>query len=160
MSQVLTFFAALFRRGDIRVAIRLDHSGVGAHLIWTITNNRPAPVTIDALLLRGAHGVTTTMPLEPPRTIQPQGQLIAPMDADWNVLGEHQAAVVDGDGHLHAAAHRQLAHAQQRLRQAIDRRRGAPASARDFLAGATDLAFGVVILGLGFFMLMWVIATG
>ena len=33
------------------------------------------------------------------------------------------------------------------------------ASARDFLHGAADLTFGIVILGLGFFMLMWVIAT-
>jgi hypothetical protein len=33
------------------------------------------------------------------------------------------------------------------------------ASAQDFLRGAADLTFGIVILGLGFFMLMWVIAT-
>ena len=47
----------------------------------------------------------------------------------------------------------------QRIGQLIDRR-VYTASARDFLTGAADLAFGVVILGLGFFMLMWVIATG
>lgn len=34
------------------------------------------------------------------------------------------------------------------------------ASAHDFLHGAADLTFGVVILALGFFLLMWVIATG
>jgi hypothetical protein len=34
------------------------------------------------------------------------------------------------------------------------------ASAQDFLRGSADLTFGFVILGLGFFMLMWVIATG
>jgi hypothetical protein len=33
------------------------------------------------------------------------------------------------------------------------------ASAQDFLHGAADLTFGIIILGLGFFMLMWVIAT-
>ena len=33
------------------------------------------------------------------------------------------------------------------------------APAQDFLRGAADLTFGIVILGLGFFMLMWVIAT-
>jgi hypothetical protein len=33
------------------------------------------------------------------------------------------------------------------------------ASAHDFLHGAADLTVGIVILGLGFFMLMWVIAT-
>jgi hypothetical protein len=34
------------------------------------------------------------------------------------------------------------------------------ASAQDFLHGAADLTFGFLILGLGFFMLMWLIATG
>ena len=34
------------------------------------------------------------------------------------------------------------------------------APARDFLHGVADLTFGLVILGLGFFMLMWIIATG
>jgi hypothetical protein len=34
------------------------------------------------------------------------------------------------------------------------------ASAHDFLVGAADLTFGMVILGLGFFLLLWVIATG
>jgi hypothetical protein len=33
-------------------------------------------------------------------------------------------------------------------------------SAIDWLAGASNLAFGAVVLGLGFFMLMWVLATG
>jgi hypothetical protein len=33
------------------------------------------------------------------------------------------------------------------------------ASAQEFLHGAADLTFGLKILGLGFFMLMWVIAT-
>ena len=33
------------------------------------------------------------------------------------------------------------------------------APANEFLRGAADLTFGFVILGLGFFMLMWVIAT-
>ena len=34
------------------------------------------------------------------------------------------------------------------------------ASAHEFLHGAADLTFGVLILGLGFFLLMWMIATG
>ena len=34
------------------------------------------------------------------------------------------------------------------------------ASAQEFLHGAADLTIGFVILGLGFFMLMWVIANG
>jgi hypothetical protein len=60
----------------------------------------------------------------------------------------------------HAPTHRQLLAVQQRLRQAIDRRCAVPRSAHEFLSGAADLVFGVMILGLGVFMLMWVIATG
>lgn len=54
---------------------------------------------------------------------------------------------------------RQLVIVQEHLHALIDRR-AYTMPARDWLFGATDLAFGVVILGLGFFMLMWVIATG
>jgi hypothetical protein len=67
--------------------------------------------------------------------------------------------VTDSAGHEHTASSRQLIAIQDRLRQLIDRR-AYQTSARDFITGAADLAFGVVILGLGFFMLMWVIATG
>lgn len=160
MSQVLTFLASLFRRGRVRVAIRLDHSGVGAHLIWTITNGRTEPVTMRQIVFRGAHGSAATVHLDPPRTIAPQGQLILTTDVDWNLLGAHAIAVVDAGGHAHEAPRRRLAAVQDNLRQAIDRRRSTPSSARDFLSGAADLAFGVMLLGLGFFMLMWVIATG
>ena len=38
-------------------------------------------------------------------------------------------------------------------------RRVYKATAQEFLRGAADLTFGIVIFGLGFFMLMWVIAT-
>jgi hypothetical protein len=41
-----------------------------------------------------------------------------------------------------------------------EERRIYKASAHEFLHGAADLTFGALILGLGFFMLMWVIATG
>ena len=160
MSQVLTFLAARFRRGRVRVAIRLDHSGVGAHLIWTITNGLSEPITMRQLVFRGAHGAAATVPLDPPRVVAAQGQLILPIDVDWNLLGAHAIAIVDADDRDHEVPRRQLDAVQARLRQAIDRRRSAPRSARDFLAGAADLAFGVVLLGLGFFMLMWLVATG
>ena len=45
------------------------------------------------------------------------------------------------------------------LEQRQFERRVYKASAQDFLHGAADLTFGMVIFGLGFFMLMWVIAT-
>ncbi|HZT77197.1 MAG TPA: hypothetical protein VFA27_11100 [Vicinamibacterales bacterium] len=160
MSQLLTLLAALFRPARVRVTIRLDHSGVGAHLIWTIANGRAQTVTIAKLVFRGAHGSWATVTLDPPRTIAPQGELILPVDVDWNLLGALEIAAVDTHGRAHEPPHRQLVQVQERLRQAIDRRRSAPRSARAFLAGAADLAFGVMLLGLGFFMLMWVIATG
>ncbi len=160
MSQVLTFLAALFRRGGVRVDIRLDHSGVGAHLIWSIGNGGAEPVTMSALVFHGAHGSSARIPVVPARRIEPQGQLVFPIDVDWNLLGAHEIAVVDADGREYYAAHRQLSAVQNRLRQAIDRRRTPPSSAHDFLSGVANLAFGVVILGLGFFMLMWMIATG
>jgi hypothetical protein len=160
MSQVLTFFASLLRRGRVRVTIRLDHSGVGAHLIWTIANGSGRAVTLRQLVFRGAHASSATVVLDPPRTIEPQGQLTFPVDVDWNLLGAREIAAVDANGREHEPPRGQLAAVQERLRQAIDRRRSAPSSARDFLHGAADLAFGAVILGLGFFMLMYVIATG
>ncbi len=160
MSQVLTWLASLFRRRGIHVSIRLDHSGVGAHLIWTIVNGGRAPVTIEKLVFHGAHRASAEIPLDRFRTIAPQGQTLLAIDVDWNLLGAHEIAAVDADGHEHRPPHRQLVAVQERLRHAIDRRREAPSSARDFLYGAADLAFGVMILGLGFFMLMWVIATG
>jgi len=160
MSQVLTFLASLFRPRGVRVTIRLDHSGVGAHLIWTIVNGGDSPVTIERLVFHGAHHSSAEIPLPRPRTIAPQAQSLIAIDGDWNLLGAHDIAAVDAGGREHKPPHRQLVAAQERLRQAIDRRRAAPSSARDFLHGAADLAFGVMILGLGFFMLMWMIATG
>jgi len=160
MSKVLTFVAALFRRGGVRVSVRLDHSGVGAHLIWTIDNGTNDTVVLRQLVFRGAHGSAAIVPLDPPRTIAPHGQLIVPIDVDWNLLGAHEIAVVDADDRSHAAPASQLEQVQARLRQTIDRRRSAPSSAREFLHGAADLAFGAMLLGLAFFMLMYVIATG
>jgi hypothetical protein len=51
------------------------------------------------------------------------------------------------EGHSHGPGRQQF---ERRVQQA---------SAQEFLHGAADLTFGIVILGLGFFMLMWVIAT-
>jgi hypothetical protein len=75
------------------------------------------------------------------------------------VLSARSIAVADAAGHQYAASRGELASIQEHLRQHIDRR-VYHTSAREFLFVSADLAFGVVILGLGFFMLMWVIATG
>jgi hypothetical protein len=160
MSKVLTILAALFRRGGVQVSVRLDHTGVGAHLIWTITNGTPTPITLRQLVFRGAHRAATVVPLDPPRVVAPQGQITLAVEVDWNLLGAHEVAVIDADNRSHSAAPHQLAQAQSALRQTVDRRRPAPRSAREFLHGAADLAFGAMILGLGVFMLMYMIATG
>jgi hypothetical protein len=146
-------------RNAIRVTIRLDHDAPGAHLIWDITNAGNSPVTLTKLIVHGRHGAADTVPLGLPRVVNPQDRLLLPTDVDWNLLAARSIAVADDIGREHEASRRQLASIQEHLRRLVDRR-AYTTSARDFLFGATDLAFGVVILGLGFFMLMWVIATG
>lgn len=55
------------------------------------------------------------------------------------------------------------AHSPRQPQPVIERREAErriyKASAQDFLRGSADLTFGIVIFGLGFFMLMWAIAT-
>jgi hypothetical protein len=149
---------ARLARKAIRVTVRLDRDAPGAHLIWDITNASAVPVTLVKLIVHGRRGANS-LTLEMPHRLDPQDSLVLPTDVDWSVLAAKSIAVVDADGREHPASHRQLAGIQEHLHKIIDRR--APTtSAREFLFGATDLAFGVVILGLGFFMLMWVIATG
>jgi hypothetical protein len=148
---------ALFHRGPVRVAIRLDREAPGAHLIWSITNVGPAPITITKLVIHARQGAID-VPLTWPKALAPQDDVQLPTDVDWSVLSARSIAAVDAAGREHPASRRELARIQYHLRQHIDL--PAPsASARDFLSGAADFAFGMVILGLGFFMLMWVIAT-
>jgi len=145
------------RQDPVRVTIRLDRSGPGAHLIWQIVNGGATPVTLTRLVVH-APGGGATLPLLP-ETLETGDEVFIPIDADWSLLGARAIAVGDADDHEHPASRRQLAAIQEQLRRHIDRREYLP-SARDWLFGAADLAFGVLILGLGFFMLMWMIATG
>lgn len=149
----------VFEPDGVRVTLRLDRPEPGAHLLWDIVNASPQPVTLTKLIVHGRGKAADTVPLGLPRVLAPQDRLTVPTDGDWNLLSARAIAVADSTGHEHHASHRQLVMVQDQLRQLMDRR-AYYASARDFLTGAADLAFGVVILGLGFFMLMWVIATG
>ena len=160
MSQVLTFLTSLFRRHGVRLSIRLDRTGVGAHLLWSITNTDAEPVTIVQLLFRDARGNVITVVLKPARTVAPGDTVLLGTDVDWNVLGAREIAAVIADGREHPAPRAQLAAIQERLRRSVDGRASPPSSAREFLAGAASFALGILIIGLGFFMLMWVIATG
>jgi hypothetical protein len=146
-------------RKSIHVAIRLDREAPGAHLIWDITNVGSLPVTLTKLIVHGHRGAVDTVPLGLPHILKPEESTLLPTDVDWSLLAAKSVAVADDTGREYSASRRALANIQEHLRQLIDRRVHIT-SARDFLFGATDLAFGVVILGLGFFMLMWVIATG
>lgn len=142
----------------VAVRLRLDRSAPGAHLMWDIANVGRPPITVTKLVIRTAKDVET-LPLGRKQVLEAQEHVLLPTDVDWTLLAAKSIAVGDGDGVEHTVPKRQLSAIQQQLRMLIDRREYNP-SARDWLYGVTNLAFGVVILGLGFFMLMWVIATG
>src|SRR5439155_7986142 len=131
----------------IHVAIRLDREAPGAHLIWDITNVGSSPVTLTKLIVHQPHGATDTVPLGLPHILKPEEGTALPTDVDWSLLSAKSIAVADDSGREHTASRSELATIQEHLRQLIDRRVYVT-SARDFLFGATDLAFGVAILGL------------
>jgi hypothetical protein len=145
--------------GRVAIRLRLDRSTPGAHLMWDIANEGATPITLTRLVLR-THGDTGEgVPLAQPHLLRSHEQVLIPTDVDWTLLSARSIAVADAEGREHRVSRRQLAAIQQQLRTLIERRVYVP-SARDWLSGAADMAFGFVILGLGFFMLMWVIATG
>jgi hypothetical protein len=151
----------MLKRESVAVRLRLDRSAPGAHLMWDIANVGRGPITVEKLVLhlgRGARNAETVA-LGVPQTLQPREHALIPTDVDWTLLSAKAIAVADADGREHPVSKKRLGAIQQQLRLLIDRRDYSP-SANDWLFGATNLAFGVVILGLGFFMLMWVIATG
>jgi len=149
-----------FKHESVAVRLRLDRSAPGAHLMWDIANIGRAPITVEKLVLhlgRGARNAETVA-LGVPQVLEAREHALIPTDVDWTLLSAKAIAVADGEGREHPVSKKQLAAIQQQLRLLIDRRDDS-ASANDWLYGAANLAFGVVILGLGFFMLMWVIAT-
>ncbi len=151
-----------FPQQSLKVSIRLDRMAPGAHVIWDVVNTSATPVTLTKLVVHPPHGRNRkieTVPFASPTRLAPLDEVVIATDVEWNVLTARSLALVDEHGQEYPAPHRQLEAAQDQLHRVVDRRVYA-ASAREFLSGAGDLAFGVVILGLGFFMLMWVIATG
>jgi hypothetical protein len=154
-----------FQAGSLTVSIRLDRKAPGAHVIWDVVNGSPWPVTLTKLIIYPRHHAlgrgssAESAPFSAPRRLEPQDEMLIATDVEWNVLSARAIALVADDGTEYRASRRQLTAAQEQLHRVIDRRVSS-GSARDFLFGAGDLAFGAVILGLGFFMLMWVIATG
>ena len=161
---VTWFIKRTFWRPDtIVVRLRLDRSGPGSHLMWDIANVGPDPIAVTKLVIHGRIGrgneSTTAVPLGIPPVLQTGDHALLPTDVDWTLLSARSIAVCDADDREHLVSRAQLRTIQEQLGNLIDRRIYTP-SAQDWLSGATDMAFGVVILGLGFFMLMWVIATG
>ena len=142
----------------VAVRLRLDHSGPGSHLVWDIANTGPEPITVTRLLIRTPTG-GSTVPLGLAQVLNTQEHTRVPTDVDWTLLSATSMVVCDGQGGEHFVSKDQLKLIQEQIGSLVERRVYTP-SASDWLNGATDLAAGVVILGLGFFMLMWVIATG
>lgn len=162
MTHTLTSIATFWRRRSrtpLRISIEIDHGVPGSHLIWDVENTGEQTVTLVGLLIRGRNGSTDTVRLGLPHVLAPGDHLVLPTDVDWSLLDAKALAAVDAAGREYEARHDQLAAIRSRMRDAIAR----PAvslSAPAFLSGAADLAFGVAILGLGFFMLMYVFAAG
>ena len=149
---------ARFGVNGVRVAIRLDRDLPGAHLIWDVFNAGTTPMTLAKLIVHGRHGAVDTWPSGLPKVLLPNDRLFVPTDVDWSLLAARSIAVVDADGREHVAPHRDLGSIQDRLRDSIDRRIQT-ASARDWLSGIANFTFGAAIVGLGFVMMMWVIAA-
>ena len=149
-------------RRRLEISIRLDRSAPGAHVLWSLANHGPTPVAFTKLCIYPKHvwhRTRDTIPFDPPKRLAADDELVLATDVDWNMLEARSMAIVDEAGHEYRVAGRELAAIQDQLHSVIDRR-SSPVSARDFLFVSGDLALGAVILGLGFFMLMWVIATG
>jgi len=150
---------------DVHVAIRLDGAVPGAHLIWDVDNGCPTPVTLSAFVIHPrASGndsgeAIATVPISSDETLEPGAHTRLAMDVDWRLFDARTIATRDADGREHLAPADQLEEVQDQLHALVDRPRSS-VSASDWLRGAANLAFGVVLLGLGFFMLMWVLATG
>ena len=142
----------------VAVRLRLDRSGPGSHLVWDIANNGPEPITVTRLLIRTPTG-GSMVALGVAQVLNTQEHTRVPTDVDWTLLAATSMAVGDGQGGEHVVSKAQLELIQEQLGSLMEHRVYTP-SASDWLYGATHLAAGVVILGLGFFMLMWVIATG
>jgi hypothetical protein len=163
LAEAWMIWRSLAADGSVAVRLRLDRSAPGAHLMWDIANPGPEPITVTRLVLETGRPLrpnrAETIALRVSQTLAAGESALIATDVDWTLLSARALAVGDATGRTHAVSRRQLTAIQSRLRRLIERRERVP-SARDWLSGATNLAFGVVILGLGFFMLMWVIATG
>ena len=146
------------QQDSVAVRLRLDRSGPGSHLMWDISNVGVRPITVTKLVI-GSRTGPNVVPLGIAHVLETQDHTLVPTDVDWTLLSATSMAVCDADGREHLVPRRQLKLIQEQLGSLIKRRVYTP-SARDWLYGATNMAFGMVILGLGFFMLMWVIATG
>jgi len=165
MAQLLTLFSDAWRvmrsrlqkQDSVAIRLRLDRSGPGSHLVWDIANVGSDPITVTRLVVHSRTG-PNTVPLGMAQVLNAQEHTLLPTDVDWTLLSATSLGVCDAAGGEHRVPRKQLQLIQEQLGTLIEHR--VAASAKDWLTGATDLAVGMVILGLGFFMLMWVIATG
>jgi hypothetical protein len=148
----------LQKQDSVATRLRLDRSGPGSHLVWDIANVGTDPITVTSLVVHSRTGPNTVR-LGMAQVLNSQEHTLLPTDVDWTLLSATSMAVCDAAGGEHPVPRKQLQLIQEQLGTLTEHRVYA-ATAKDWLNGATDLAVGMVILGLGFFMLMWVIATG
>jgi hypothetical protein len=145
----------------ISVALRLDREAPGAHVLWDVVNDGDEPVTVTALVIKQAtfeRGNAQIIPVSSGQVLPAGGVLVLPTDADWALMSARSVAVRDARGKDHSAGRRQLRRIQERLRTRIVART-APRAAAVWLAGAANFMLGAVILGLGAFMLLWMIGS-
>jgi len=143
---------------SVDVRLGLDRSGPGSHLVWDVANLGVEPITVTKLVIHTRTG-TSTVPLGIAHVLQTQEHTRVPTDVDWTLLAATSMGVCEANGREHVVSRSQLKAIQEQINTLIERRPYTP-SAQDWLYGATNMAVGAVILGLGVFMLMWVIATG
>ena len=153
--------SAIAPASRLRVTGRLDHRGPGAHVVWTVANDGREPLTLTQLVVHDRHGSTAAVDIEPGVAVKPSQRVALATELDWSVLTARSIALIDIVGERHPLRHGELVRLRRQLHQMLQ---GSPprstSSARDWLYGSANLAFGMVILGLGLFMLLWVIATG
>ena len=142
----------LFGSSGVQVSVRLDRPEPSGRLVWDILNTGDQAVTVTKLIVRGRGGAADLVPQGLPKVLGTQDRITLPTDVDWPLLAASSIAVADATGQEHRASRRQLTAVQDQLGRIIDRRCHATPS-RDFLPGAVAVAM------LGFFMLIWAIAT-
>jgi hypothetical protein len=138
---------------------RVNHQGAGAYVVWTIANNSRNPLSPINLHVRSRDRSIQTIAIVANGTVKPRSRITFASELDWSFLTADSIVVADAHGRHHRLRRRDLARLRRQLREMTHRPLNA-GSAREWVHGTANLALGIALLGLGVFMLLWVIATG